>query len=177
MWCRRLLGQDTPQSRQIACGEPGVLGFTLLELLIVLAVVGLLAALTVPVAEVAVQRTREQELRLALREIRTALDAYKKAHDEGRIVRKADATGYPETLSILVEGVEDAKDPKRRKIYFMRRIPADPMSAESAAAPEDTWGKRSYESPPNEPRPGKDVYDVYSRSGRIGLNGVPYSQW
>jgi len=152
-------------------------GFTLIELLVVLAVVGLLAALTVPVAEVSVQRTREQELRLALREIRSAIDAYKKAYDEGRIARKLDSTGYPETLSVLVEGVDDAKDPKKKKIYFLRRLPPDPMHAEATADPSESWGMRSYESPPNEPQPGKDVYDVYSRSGRIGLNGVPYSKW
>jgi len=140
-------------------------------------VIGLLAALTIPVAEVAVQRTREQELRLALREIRTAIDAHKKAYDEGRIARKIDSTGYPETLTALVEGVDDAKDLKKRKIYFLRSIPPDPMSSEPATDPGETWATRSYESPPNEPRPGKDVYDVHSRSPRIGLNGVQYSKW
>jgi len=152
-------------------------GFTLIELLIVLAVLALLASLTVPVAEVTVQRSREQDLRLALREIRTAIDAYKKAYDEGRMVRRADATGYPETLQVLVEGVEDARDPKRRRIYFLRRLPPDPMHAESAEDPAQTWGKRAYESEPNDPREGKDVYDVFSRSTRVGLNGVPYNRW
>lgn len=152
-------------------------GFTLIELMVTLAVLGLLAALTVPLAEISVQRSREQDLRLALREIRTAIDAYKKASDEGRIPKAADATGYPPTLAILVEGVDDAKDPKRRKIYFLRRLPADPMYPEAAADPADTWAKRSYESPPDEPREGKDVYDVQSRSNRVGLNGVPYSKW
>ena len=151
--------------------------FTLIELLVVLAIVGLLAALTVPVAEVTVQRSREQDLRLALREIRTAIDQYKKASDEGRIPKRADATGYPESLDLLAEGVNDAKDAKKRKIYFLRRIPRDPMDADGAADPAETWGKRAYESEPNEPREGKDVYDVYSRSTRIGLNGVPYSRW
>jgi len=152
-------------------------GFTLIELLVVLAIMGILAVLVVPVAEVTVQRSREQDLRLALREIRTAIDQFKKASDEGRIAKQADATGYPETLAVLVNGVDDAKDPKKRKIYFLRRLPRDPMYAESAADPAETWGKRSYESEPNEPREGKDVYDVYSRSTRVGLNGIPYNKW
>jgi general secretion pathway protein G len=152
-------------------------GFTLIELLIVLAVMALLATLTVPVAEVTVQRSREQDLRLALREIRTAIDAYKKAYDEGRVPRRTDATGYPESLAVLVEGIEDARDPKRRRIYFLRRLPADPMHPDATEDPAQTWAKRSYESEPNEPREGKDVYDVYSRSTRVGLNGVPYNRW
>ncbi len=152
-------------------------GFTLIELLIVLAIVGLLAALTVPVAEVTVQRSREQDLRIALREIRSAIDAYKKASDDGRVPKQAGSTGYPETLSVLAEGVEDAKDAKKRKVYFLRRIPRDPMYPDAAAEPADTWGKRAYESPPDEPREGKDVYDVYSLSTRTALNGVPYNKW
>jgi general secretion pathway protein G len=152
-------------------------GFSLVELLVVLAVMALLASLTVPLAELAVQRGREQELRSALREIRTAIDAYKKAYDENRIARTADATGYPKDLKVLAEGVEDVTHPKKRKLFFLRRIPRDPMHPDPAADPAETWGKRSYESEPGEPREGKDVYDVYSRSTRVGLNGVPYNQW
>ena len=152
-------------------------GFTLIELLVVLAVVALLATLAVPVAEVTVQRSREQDLRLALREIRNAIDQYKKASDEGRIAKRADATGYPESLDVLALGVDDAKDAKKRKIYFLRRIPRDPMFPDASVEPAETWGKRAYESEPNEPREGKDVYDVHSRSTRVGLNGVPYNRW
>jgi len=152
-------------------------GFTLIELLVVLAIVGLLAGLTVPVAELTVQRSREQDLRIALREIRTAIDAYKKASDEGRLPKRADSTGYPESLEMLAEGVDDAKDPKKRRIFFLRRIPRDPMHQDAEVEPADTWGKRAYESESNEPREGKDVYDVYSRSTRLGLNGVPYNKW
>ena len=152
-------------------------GFTLIELLIVLAVMGLLALLTLPIAETTLQRAREQELRLALREIRSAIDAYKRAYDEGRIVHTTDASGYPKTLALLVEGVEDARDPKKNKIYFLRRIPGDPLFADQSAPAADTWGKRAYASEAAEPHEGDDVYDVYSTSTRVGVNGVPYQRW
>ena len=151
--------------------------FTLIELLVVLAVMGLLAAITVPVAEVSVQRSRETDLRIALREIRTAIDAHKKAYDDGRMVKTTDATGYPKSLAVLAEGVEDAADPKKRKMYFLRRVPRDPMNPDASLDDAETWGKRAYESEPGEPKEGKDVYDVFSRSTRTGLNGVPYSRW
>ncbi len=140
-----------------------------------LAVLGVLAAVTVPVAQLAEQRHKEQALRASLREIRVAIDAYKRAFDEGRIRRKPEDTGYPPSLDVLVEGVVDQTDPKGRRIYFLRRLPSDPMAPDAAAA--DTWATRSYESPPDEPKPGRDVYDVTSRSPAIGLNGVPYRQW
>lgn len=153
-------------------------GFTLIELLVTLAIVAMLALLVAPVAETAVQRSKEAELRHALREIRDALDAYKKASDEGHITRAARDTGYPKTLAVLVDGVEDAKSPKKNKIYFLRRIPADPMSGEDGEAnPESAWGKRAYASEASDPQEGEDVYDVYSKSTQTGLNSVPYKKW
>jgi general secretion pathway protein G len=152
-------------------------GFTLIELLVTLAIVAVLALFTVPVAEVAVQRVKEAELRDALREIRHAIDAYKTASDEGRVARSINATGYPKSLEVLVEGVEDAKDPKRAKIYFLRRIPRNPMDTSDAPNPVDTWGLRSYASEATDPQPGDDVYDVYVPSSDTGLNGVPYRNW
>lgn len=152
-------------------------GFTLIEVVITAAIVATLASIALPLTEIAMQRSRETELRRALHQIRDALDAYKRASDEGRIVRSPDQSGYPPTLSSLVEGVTDAKSPTGRKIYFLRRIPRDPVAADGEAAPEATWGLRSYESSPLEPRAGKDVFDVHSLSERKGLNGVAYREW
>ena len=145
-------------------------GFTLIELLIVVAIVALLASIAAPLGELSYQRGKEQELRHALREIREAIDAYKRASDDGKIERKADASGYPPTLAALVEGVSRKDTPQETRIYFLRRIPKDPLGGEE-------WGLRSYASPADNPQSGKDVYDVYSRSEEVGLNKVPYKDW
>ena len=139
-------------------------GFTLVELLIVVAIVAL------PLAQTTVQRNKEQELRRSLREIREAIDAYKLAGDEGLIERKADASGYPPTLAVLAAGVPNKRKPNDAKVYFLRRVPSDPVSGEP-------WGVRSYASPADAPQAGDDVYDVYSRAEASGLNGIPYRQW
>jgi general secretion pathway protein G len=145
-------------------------GFTLIELLITVAIVGLLASLAAPLAEVSMQREKEKDLRHALRDIRGAIDAYKHAVDDGAIERAADASGYPPTLAALLDGVPDKRKTDGTKLYFLRRVPADPVSGED-------WGLRSYASPADQPQPGKDVYDVYSKSDAGGLNGVPYREW
>ena len=146
-------------------------GFTLIEVLITCAIVATLASIALPLSELAAQRSKETDLRRALMQIRDALDAYKKASDEGRIQRSPDQSGYPPTLAALTEGVTDAKSPTGGKIYFLRRLPRDPFN------PDGPWGVRSYESPPHEPRPGKDVFDVFSLSTRTGLNGIPLKEW
>lgn len=158
-------------------GRPGPRGFTLIELVITVAIVALLSSAVLPLASVTMQRAREDELRIALRHLREAIDAYKQAADEGRVARRAGDSGYPKSLDVLVDGVEDLKDPKKAKIYFLRRLPRDPMASDAMLAPAATWGKRSYASPPDEPKPGDDVFDVYSLSSGVGLNGVRYREW
>ncbi|GAA5175858.1 hypothetical protein GCM10025771_09180 [Niveibacterium umoris] len=152
-------------------------GFTLIELLVTLAIMALLAALVVPVAELALQRAREAELRTALRTLRNAIDAYKQASDDGRIALKAGGSGYPPKLAALVEGVTDAKSPKGGKLYFLRRIPRDPTNPDTYADAAATWATRSYASDPDHPRAGEDVFDVFSQSPGIGLDGSPYNAW
>ncbi|MGB3427837.1 MAG: type II secretion system protein [Burkholderiaceae bacterium] len=151
-------------------------GFTLIELVITVAIVALLASVAMPVVEMTVRRNREQDLRTALREIRAGIDAYKRAMDDGRIVKTVKDTGYPPTLAALVDGVTDAKSPDKKKIYFLRRLPSDPMQPD-IKDPLDAWGKRSYASPRERPEEGDDVFDVYSRSEDVGMNGRPYREW
>ncbi len=158
--------------------RPPPAGFTLIELVVTVAIVALLATVAFPLAEVVVKRNKEQELRLALREIRGALDAYMQAVEEGRVEHTVGQSAYPSSLDVLVEGVPDASSPSRKKrIYFLRRIPRDPMVADAALPAGESWGLRSYASPHDVPEAGEDVYDVYSRAPGTGLNGIPYRDW
>jgi general secretion pathway protein G len=145
-------------------------GFTLIELLITVTIVALLASVALPLAEVSSQRSREQDLRRSLREVREAIDAFKRASDEGVIDRPADRSGYPPTLAALVEGMPDKRKPDGPKVFFLRRLPRDPLTGED-------WGQRSYASKHDEPQAGQDVYDIYSTSRGIGLNGTAYRNW
>ncbi len=152
-------------------------GFTYIEIVISLAIVGVLTSICLPLAEVSVQRKKEEQLRVALRQIRGALDAYRQAVDDGRIKRDAGETGYPKSLRALVDGVEDASSVNGAKLYFLRRLLRDPFYPDASVPPESTWGKRSYASPPSAPKEGKDVYDVYSLAKGKGMNGIEYREW
>ncbi len=153
-------------------------GFTLIELVVTVAIVGLLASVVLPMTELVVQRNKEQDLHLALRQIRSALDDYKQAVDDGRVKHSLLQSGYPPSLKVLVEGVPDETDPDKKKIiYFLRRIPRDPMIDDPTKTDDETWGKRSYASSADSPQEGDDVFDVYPLSSAVGLNGISYSNW
>ena len=152
-------------------------GFTLIELVITLAIIGLLATAAMPLAQLVAQREKEADLRTALRDIRTAIDAYRVAAQTGHIKQELGASGYPPDLKSLYAGVEDVSSEKKVNLYFLRRVPRDPFFPDANVAAEETWGLRSYQSPPEDPQPGDDVFDVYSQSGSKGLNGIPYREW
>ncbi|KVO61486.1 type II secretion system protein [Burkholderia stagnalis] len=152
-------------------------GFTLIEMIVTVALVAIIASVATPFFKIQQQREKERELKAALREIRSAIDAYKLAGDEGRIARAADSTGYPKSLDQLVTGVVDQRNPKGHKIHFLRRIPYDPMNPSPPTSAADSWGKRSYASDDDDPQEGVDVYDVFSLSDRTGINGIPYRKW
>ena len=149
----------------------GARGFSLVELLVVLAVMGVLAVAAIPAFEVSAQRSRETELRRALWEIRDAIDAHKRAADAGQIVKVGE--GYPTSLRALAEGVPGRAGDRR---VFLRRVPRDPFAPAEWPA-ERTWKHRSYASTPHRPQAGDDVYDVSTMSDRLGLNGIPLAEW
>ena len=149
-------------------------GFTFIELLVVTTILAILASAVLPLAKVTVQRQREAELRRSLREIRTAIDKYKDAVDNGLIGSidvKAGSEGYPPDLDTLVEGVSVANDASGRKLKFLRRVPIDPIT-------KGEWGMRAYADKPDSTTwGGSNVYDVYSKSQGKALDGTKYSDW
>lgn len=210
-------------------------GFTLIEMVVVVMIVGILASAAMPLMALHKRRTQEAELKESLRTLRRAIDAYKQAADKGDIAKRPDDSGYPPSLDVLVKGVPkltpgaalSAGKPGEAKpgtagaaatavpsasdaasnaasggfslnlfsttagnatgtnaatgkapatIYFLRRLPRDPFADPTVPAAQ-TWGLRSYASPPNAPAPGADVFDVYSRSEGVGLDGVPLREW
>lgn len=153
----------TPRKRQA--------GFTLAEMVIVAGILAILAAATVPLVHTTRTRVKEAELRGVLREVRYAIDEFKRYSDAGLLPVDLGSDGYPPDLETLVEGV-DVVGQVDYKARFLRRIPLDPMTGERE------WGLRSYQDEPDSPSWGGDnVYDVYSLSEGVGLNGTPYSEW
>jgi general secretion pathway protein G len=152
-------------------------GFTLIELVVTVAILGVLAMMAVPMLQVTAQRQKEAELRAGLREIRSAIDAYHQAWLDKKIEKIEAASGYPPDLDVLVKGIPDISQPGKRALYFLRRMPRDPFYPDAHAPAAETWGKRSYASPADDPSEGEDVFDVYSRSQKTGLNGVAYRAW
>ena len=166
-----------PISSMRACRTLSVRGFTLVELLVVVAIMAVLATIAMPLAELSQRRAQEEDLRRSLREIRGALDQYKRLVDAGHIEKVLGEAGYPPSLQVLVSGVTDVMSPQGAKIYLLRSLPRDPFAPADIADPADTWAARSYVSPPDDPKAGDDVFDVHSRSSTIGSNGVAYRNW
>jgi general secretion pathway protein G len=153
-----------------------IAGFSYVELLVSVAIMSLLALAAMPLAETTVRRQKEAALRVALRDIRNGIDAYKQAVVDQKIATTTGASGYPPSLTELAAGVPEKDHPEKR-LYFMRRVPRDPFAPDSIASAVDTWGKRSYGSSQEAPLAGDDVFDVYSLSSGTGLNGIPYKDW
>ncbi len=145
-------------------------GFTLAELVMVAALLAILAGMAMPVAKFTVKRRKEMELRLALRQMRTAIDEYKRLSDQGMIPIKLGSEGYPPDLETLAEGVELVGQEIKRK--FLRKLPMDPMTR------EEEWGLKSYQDDLDSTSwGGENVWDVYSLSESIGLDGTEYKDW
>ena len=147
-------------------------GFTLLELVVTATVLLILASATVPLARNGFKRQQELELRRSLREMRMAIDEYKKQAEQQKIkAPPVDANFYPESLEILVEGVSVTGSASRR-VKFLRRIPVDPFTGKAE------WGMRNTSDDANSTSwGGGHVYDVYSLSQGTGMNGIPYREW
>jgi general secretion pathway protein G len=154
-----------------------MMGFSFIELLASATILGLLATIAVPFVETTVKRQKEHDLRLALREIRQGIDAYKQATATGRIATSPEQSGYPPSLAELVAGSPDLSRAGAPKIFFLRRVPRDPFFNDASVMAIDTWGLRSFDSSAERPSAGDDVFDVYSTSTQTGLNGVPYVEW
>jgi general secretion pathway protein G len=143
-------------------------GLTLIELIITVAIVGILATAALPMAKFQVKREKERELRRDLWEMRDAIDRYKDAADRGAIQMKTDSAAYPPDLQTLVDGV----DVQAKKVRFLRAVPIDPMTRSTE------WGLRSNQDDADaESWGGQNVFDVYTKTSGTALDGSKYSTW
>jgi general secretion pathway protein G len=148
--------------------KKGERGLTLVELIITVAILGILASAAVPIARFQIKRQKERDLRYALWQMRDAIDKYKDAADKGAIMTKVDSQNYPPDLDTLVTGV----DIQGKKVKFLRRIPIDPMTGKTE------WGLRSMQDDPHsDTYGGQSVFDVYSKSQGTALDGTKYADW
>jgi general secretion pathway protein G len=160
-------------------------GFTLIELVITLALVGLVSMVALPLYEVTSTRLKEAELRQALRTIRGGLDAYKAATDSGALAKVAGESGYPASLELLTQVLEMANkrdfglnaNEASQRIVILRQLPRDPFFPDTQVPAAQTWNTRAYASRADDPQPGADVFDVSSKSTRVGLDGTAYAVW
>jgi len=153
------------RSRSLADPEAGL---TLVELIIVVAILSVLATAAFPIARFQVRREKERELRRDLWQMRAAIDRYKDAADKGAFQIKADSFGYPPDLETLVNGV----DVQGKKVRFLRRIPVDPMTG------SNEWALRSnQDDPDSDSFGGQNVFAVHSKSTGTSLDGTKYSTW
>ncbi len=148
-------------------------GLTLVELIVAFTIMLLLSTMAIPLARSRVRRNKEHDLRIALREVRTAIDKYKDMADTGKLgIQKQDANGYPEKLELLVEGVKGSGTNADTKLKFLRRIPKDPFTNST------DWGKRSMQDDPKSAGwGGQNVFDVYTKTSEKASDGTAYSDW
>ncbi len=156
-------------------------GFTLIEMVVVLAITSILALAAQPLHELVLRHVQEQALRQALRELRGAIDEHRRAVEAHLIAPGREGSPYPASLQVLVAGaalVDEQGQPRAGggRLYLLRRLPREPF-ADHALAAQETWGLRASTSPPDAPLAGSDVFDVFSRSEAVALDGTRYRDW